>query len=156
MSRNLICKSNLPKSLWIDAINITNYVFNRRLIRPILKKTSYELLKDKKPNVSYFKTFGSKCFIHSNGKKNLDKFDTRSDEDMFVDYSFVSKVYRVYNKHTKVIEEPIHIIFDKINNDLTSTFSFGEFKLSNIQMVKMKKPKINAIIKILLIRVINY
>ena len=39
------------------------YVLNRILIRPILKKTSYELYKGRKPNISYLKVFGCKCFF---------------------------------------------------------------------------------------------
>ncbi|XP_073138565.1 uncharacterized protein [Henckelia pumila] len=35
----------------------------------------------RQPNVSYFKIFGSKCYIHSNGKSHLTAFDAKSDED---------------------------------------------------------------------------
>ena len=61
MAKTLICENDLPKSLWAEAIKTANYVLNRCLIRPILKKTPYELFKGKKPNVSYFKAFRSKC-----------------------------------------------------------------------------------------------
>ena len=96
------------------------------LSTPFLKKTLYDLLKSKKPNVLYFKDCWSNGFIHNNGKKNLDKFDAISDEGIFVGYSSVSKAYRVYNKYTKVIDESIHVVFDDTNNDLVSTFSFDE------------------------------
>jgi hypothetical protein len=33
------------------------------LFHKLLKKTPYELLIGNKPNVSYFKVFGSKCYI---------------------------------------------------------------------------------------------
>jgi len=82
------------KSLWAETVNTTNYVLNRCLIRLILKKTPYELFKNKKPNVSYF----------NNGMENLDKFDPRSDGRIFVGYSSVGKAYCVYTKHTKVIK----------------------------------------------------
>ena len=39
----MLCKSNLLKFFWVEAINITCYILNRVLIRPILKKTLYEL-----------------------------------------------------------------------------------------------------------------
>ena len=72
------------------------------LIRPILKKTPYKLWKEKKPNVSYFHTFGCKCFIHNNGKDNLEKFDAHSgkfdahsDEVIFLGYSMTGKAYMV-------------------------------------------------------------
>ena len=76
-------------------------------------KTSYELIKGRKPNISHLRTFGCKCFIHNNGKDNLGKFDPRSDEGIFVGYSSNSKAYRVYNKRTKKFEESIHVVFDE-------------------------------------------
>jgi hypothetical protein len=48
---------------WAEAINTACYAINRLYLHRILKKISYELLTGKKPNVSYFRIFGSKCFI---------------------------------------------------------------------------------------------
>jgi transposase InsO family protein len=48
---------------WAEALNTACYSINRLYLHRILKKTSYELLTGKKPNVSYFRFFGSKCFI---------------------------------------------------------------------------------------------
>ena len=81
------------------------------LIRPKLNKTPYELWKDKKPNIGYFKFFGCKCFI-LNVKDNLGKFDPKSDIGIFLSYSNSSKAYRVYNKRTLAVEESIHVAFD--------------------------------------------
>ena len=67
------------------------------MVRPILKRTPYELLKGKKPNVSYFKPFRVKCFIHNNNKENLDKFDVKSELGYFLRYSKNSKSYRVFH-----------------------------------------------------------
>ena len=79
-------------------------------------KTPYELLKGRKPNISYFRAFGCKCFVHNNGKRNLGKFDERSDEAVFLGYASNSKAYRVYNKRTMCVEESVHIIFDETNH----------------------------------------
>lgn len=38
----------LPKYLWEDVINTVWYILNREVIRSILEKTSYELLKGTK------------------------------------------------------------------------------------------------------------
>ena len=73
----------LPKYFWADAVSTAGYVLNRVLIRPILKKTPYELFKGRKPNLSHIRVFGCKCFIHNNGKDNLGKFDSKSDEGIF-------------------------------------------------------------------------
>ena len=67
------------------------------MVRPILNGTPYELLKGKKPNVSYFKFFGVKYFVHNNNKENLDKFDIKSKLSYFLGYSKNSKSYRVFH-----------------------------------------------------------
>ena len=84
------------------------------LIRPHLNKTRYELWKDRKPNIGYFKVFRCKCFI-LNTKNNLGKFDPKSDVDIFLGYSNSSKAYRVYNKKILVVEEFMHVTFDESN-----------------------------------------
>jgi len=82
----MLCDSSLPKRFWAEAVNTACYVLNRVLLRPILKKTSYELFNRRIPKISYFKVFGCKCFI-LNTKDNLDKFDAKSDEGIFIGYS---------------------------------------------------------------------
>ena len=57
------------------------------MIRPILKKTPYEIWKGRKPNISHFCAFGCKCFVLNNNKDNLEKFDAKLDEAIFLDYS---------------------------------------------------------------------
>ena len=54
----MLCDSNLPKYFWTEAVSTSCYVQNRILLRPILKKTPYELFYNKIPKVSYFKVFG--------------------------------------------------------------------------------------------------
>ncbi|KAG5524024.1 hypothetical protein RHGRI_030883 [Rhododendron griersonianum] len=86
------------------------------MIRPILNKTPYELWKGRKPNISHFRAFGCKCFVHNNDKDDLGKFDARSDEGIFVGYSTSSKAYRVFNKRTLVVKESVHVAFDETDH----------------------------------------
>ena len=87
---------------------------NRVLVRPLLFKTPYELWNNKKLNVSYFKVFRCKCFI-LNKKDTLGKFDTKSDEGIFLGYSSISNVFCIFNKTTLVIEESIHVVFNEVS-----------------------------------------
>ena len=82
-----------------------------------MDKTPYELWKNKKPNISYFKLFGSK-FIILNTKDNLGKFDAKSNVEIFIGYSSSRKAYKVFNKKTMVVEESIHLVFDESNDSL--------------------------------------
>ncbi|KAH9704464.1 Integrase catalytic domain-containing protein [Citrus sinensis] len=118
MARTMLNENSLPKYFWAEAVNTACYVLNRVLIRPNLNKTPYELWKDRKPNIGYFKVFGCKCFV-LNTKDNLGKFDPKSDVGIFLGYSNSSKAYRVYNKRTLVVEESMHVTFDESNPSST-------------------------------------
>ena len=115
IARTLLNDTSLPKYFWAEAVNTACYIMNRALIRPILKKTPYELYNGRKPNISHLHVFGCKCFVLNNGKDNLGKFDAKSDEGIFLGYSLQSKAYRIYNKRTMNIEESIHVTFDESN-----------------------------------------
>nr|GFC65694.1 retrovirus-related Pol polyprotein from transposon TNT 1-94 [Tanacetum cinerariifolium] len=46
--------------------------------------------------------------------ENLDKMKEKGDECIFVGYSTQSRAYRLFNKRTSVIMEPIHVNFDEL------------------------------------------
>ena len=112
----MLYENDLPRYFWAEAINTACYILNHVLIRPILKKTPYELWNGRKPTIKYFHIFGCRCFILNNGKDNLSKFDAKSDEGIFLGYSSSSKAYRVFNKRTLVVEESIYVVFDQTND----------------------------------------
>ena len=116
MTRTMLIASGLPKNFWAEALNTSCYIINRCMIRPILNKTPYELLKGRKPNIMHLRTFGCRCFVHNNGKNALGKFDPRSDETIFLGYSSHSKAYKVFNKRTLCVEESVHVFFDESNS----------------------------------------
>ena len=73
-------------------------------------KTLYELWYGYKPNVSYFKVFGSKCYILKESRK--EKFDAKGDEGIFLGYSSKSKAYRCLNLSTHKVIENAHVKVD--------------------------------------------
>jgi transposase InsO family protein len=64
LARTMLNESKLPTSLWAEAVNTACYVINRVNLRPILLKTPYELWMGRKPNISYFRAFGSKMLCY--------------------------------------------------------------------------------------------
>ncbi|GJU26448.1 retrovirus-related pol polyprotein from transposon TNT 1-94 [Tanacetum coccineum] len=112
MSSNYIKEQSLPQKFWCNAVDTSTYILNRILIRAILGKTPYELLRGRKPTLDYFRVFGSKCFI-LNTKDYLTKFDPKSYEGVFLGYSQNSKAYIILNKHTRKIEESLNVTFDE-------------------------------------------
>jgi hypothetical protein len=97
---------------WAEAINTVCYSINWLYLHQILKKTSYELLTGKKPNVSYFRVFGSKCFILvKRGRKS--KFAPKAVEGFLLGYDSNTMAYRVFNKSTGLVEVSCDIVFDE-------------------------------------------
>ena len=92
MTRAMLHNKDVARSLWGEAINIACHMINRVYFRPSTKNTPYELWKGRKPNVKYFIIFGSTCFIFKD-IENVGKFDSRSDEGIFLGYSSTSKAY---------------------------------------------------------------
>ena len=90
------------------------YYTNRLYCHPLKEKTPYELLNDRKPNISYFQVFGCKCYILKKGTR-LSKFENKCDEGFLLDYSTTSKAYRVWNLASGTLEEVYDVEFDKTN-----------------------------------------
>ena len=80
----------------------------------LLKKTSYELLTGNKPNVSYFRVFGSKCYILVKKGRNS-KFAPKAVEGFLLGYDSNTKAYRVFNKSSGLVEVSSDVVFDETN-----------------------------------------
>ena len=122
----MLWENLLPKHFWVELVIIACYDQKRILIRPLIKRTPYELWRGRRPNISYFHFFGCECFI-LNTKDQLAKFDSKVDKGIFLGYSNTSKAYRVFNSRTLVMEESIHV---KLNDGITT-----DRKLSNLEDV---------------------
>ncbi|GJZ89112.1 retrovirus-related pol polyprotein from transposon TNT 1-94 [Tanacetum coccineum] len=101
-----------PQSNGVVIIDTSTYILNQILIRVILGKTPYKLLRGRKPTLDYFRVFGSKCFILKT-KDYLTKFDPKSYEGVFLGYSQNNKAYILLNKHTRKFEESLNVKFNK-------------------------------------------
>lgn len=47
-------------------------------------------MPNKKPIVKYFNVFGVKCYMLKDGSENIEKFDAKSNESVFLGYSLES------------------------------------------------------------------
>ena len=110
----MIAEFSSPYNFWAEAVATACHAINRLYLRKIINKTPYEILLGKKPDVSYFRVFGCKCFIKKKGTR-VSKFEARSFEGIFVGYSTVSHAYRVYNKSSGQVEEAWDVHFDEDN-----------------------------------------
>jgi hypothetical protein len=96
---------------WADAIRTACYISNQIFLRSILHLTPFELRFGRKPSVSHLRSFGCKCFVLKCG--NLDKFESRSFDDILLGYTPHGTSYQVYNIETNTIVESYDVTFDE-------------------------------------------
>nr|GEY64602.1 uncharacterized mitochondrial protein AtMg00810-like [Tanacetum cinerariifolium] len=99
-----------------------NVVISR--IRHRYIKTPYELMKHKKPDLSFLYIFGSLCYT-INDHEDLGKFDAKADIGIFVGYTPAKKALKIYNRRTLIIFETIHVTFDELTVMDSEQFSSG-------------------------------
>jgi hypothetical protein len=125
MARTMLDEYKTPDRFWVEAINTACYSINRLYLHLILKKISYELLTGKKPNVSYFRVFGSKCFILI--KRGISsKFAPKAVEGFLLRYDSNTRAYRVFNKSTGLVEVSCDIVFDETNGSQVDQVDLDE------------------------------
>ncbi|KAL4590852.1 hypothetical protein LXL04_003796 [Taraxacum kok-saghyz] len=108
----MVVDAGLPLSFWAEAVNTACYTQNRSIIVKLHGKTSYEMLKGRRPDISYIHVFGCICYILNQRDKRL-KFEAKADEGIFLGYSSISKAFRVFNKHSEMVEESPHVTFEE-------------------------------------------
>ncbi|GKE12269.1 putative ribonuclease H-like domain-containing protein [Tanacetum coccineum] len=109
-ARTMLVDSKLPTTFWAEVVNTACYVLNRVLVIKPHNKTPYELIRGRPPLIDFMKPFGYPITI-LNTKDHLGKFDGKANEGYFVRYFVVSKVMRVFNKRTRIVEETLNIRF---------------------------------------------
>jgi hypothetical protein len=125
MARTMLDEYKTPDRFWAEAIITACYSIKRLYLHRILKKTSYELLTGKKPHVSYFRVFGSKCFILvKRGRKS--KFAPKAVEVFLLGYDSNTRAYRVFNKSTGLVEVSCDIVFDETNGSQVEQVDLDE------------------------------
>ncbi|GKA67580.1 integrase, catalytic region, zinc finger, CCHC-type containing protein [Tanacetum coccineum] len=82
-ARTMLIFAKAPLFLWAEAVATACYTLNRSLVHTLHGKTYYELLKGKKPNLQYFRVFGSLCYP-TNDYDDVGKLKAKADiDDLF-------------------------------------------------------------------------
>ncbi|GJY55780.1 retrovirus-related pol polyprotein from transposon TNT 1-94, partial [Tanacetum coccineum] len=92
VSRTMLIFSKVLLFLWEEAVATACYTQNRSLIQKCHNKTPYELLHDRKPDLSYFRVFGELCYP-TNDDEDLGKLKPKADIGIFVGYAPAKKAF---------------------------------------------------------------
>jgi hypothetical protein len=107
----MIDEHRTSRRFWADAISTACYISNWIFLRSILHLAPFELCFGCKPSVSHFMPFGCKCFVLKCG--NLGKSESRSFDDILLEYTPHGRSYRVYNFETNTVVESYDVTFDE-------------------------------------------
>jgi hypothetical protein len=98
----------------------------------------------KKPNVSYFRVFGSKCFILvKRGRKS--KFAPKAIEGFLLGYDSNTRAYRVFNKSTGLVEVSCDIVFDETNGSQVEQVDLNELDDEEAPCVTLRNMSIGDV-----------
>ncbi|GKB28129.1 retrovirus-related pol polyprotein from transposon TNT 1-94, partial [Tanacetum coccineum] len=75
-AHTMLIYAKAPLFLWAEAVATACYIQNRSIIRLRHSKTSYELLHDKLPALSFFHVFGALCYL-TNDSENLASYNRK-------------------------------------------------------------------------------
>ncbi|GJW94724.1 retrovirus-related pol polyprotein from transposon TNT 1-94, partial [Tanacetum coccineum] len=116
-ARTMLIFSTALMFLWAEAVATACYTQNRSLIHTPHNKTPYELVHDKKPDLTFLRVFSAMCYP-TNDSEDLGKLQAKADIGIFVGYVPSRKGYKVYNKRTRRIMETIHVTFDELHQTM--------------------------------------
>jgi hypothetical protein len=137
MARTMLGDFKTPERFWSEAVNIACHAINRLYLHRLLKKTSYELFTGKKPNVSYFRVFGSKCYILVK-KGRHSKFAPKSVEGFLLGYDSNTKAYRVFNKSSGLVEVSSDVVFDETNGSPREQVDLDDIDEDDVPMAAIR------------------
>lgn len=101
------------------------YVINRLPPWPGKESSPFELLYHRKPNVSYFRIFGSICYVHL-FKHHRTKLDPKARRCIFVGYDNHRKGWKCLDPETNMIVVSRDVVFDEV-----SSYKIGEINGQN-------------------------
>ncbi|GJY15958.1 putative ribonuclease H-like domain-containing protein [Tanacetum coccineum] len=100
-ARTMLADSKLPTTLGEGSKYYLQMSQNRVLVIKPHNKTPYELFIGRKLALSFMRPFG--CLVTIlNTLDHLGKFDGKSDDGFFIEYSINSKAFRVFNTRTRL------------------------------------------------------
>ncbi|GJT11214.1 retrovirus-related pol polyprotein from transposon TNT 1-94 [Tanacetum coccineum] len=85
-ARTMLIFSKAPMFLWAEVVATACYTQNRSLIHTRHNKTPYELVHDKKPDLTFLRVFGALCYP-TNDSEDLGKLQAKADIGIFVGYA---------------------------------------------------------------------
>ena len=152
-ARAMVHGAKLNKEFWGEAVLTATFLINRSSSRALKNnaKTPFEMWHNRKPNLKYFKVFGSTIYVHNKIRKR--KFDEKSVKGIFVGYK--ANGYKIWNAECRKFIVARDVIVDEINmltykNEIkntdfrnNSTEELSNIEFQNESMKSLKENSLN-------------
>lgn len=112
MTRTMLKEKGLPKKFWAEAVACTVYLLNRCPTKSVRNMTPQEAWSGYKPIVAHLKIFGCVAYAQVPEAKRK-KLDDRGEKCIFIEYSEVSKAYKLYNPLTNKVVVSRDVVFNE-------------------------------------------
>ena len=103
----------LPRSFWQDAVETALHIYNRQPMRCHQWRTPIEVFNGDKPDVSYFRVFGSHAYVFIPPEQQRDKLSPKAKEMVFIGYEPNTKGYRFWSTAQHRVFISTHVLFDE-------------------------------------------
>ncbi len=125
-------KTNLSANLWSKIFKIINYLNNRIFKRSLTWKTFFEILIEKKSNLSHLQSYECKAYFLKNIIFRKDRLKSKVFIDYFVRYDFTN-IFRIWISSRMRIIRIRNVLFDK-----TLFYDFAKFDSRHLLIISVK------------------
>lgn len=114
-ARCLLAEAKVNKMYWPEIVKAAAYLKNRTLANTIERKTPYEIFFKSKPNVKYFRLYGSRVFVRTPEQLRKSKWDNKAQLGVLLGYTEVGYRILLNNKiidarHVDIVENDVRCI----------------------------------------------
>jgi hypothetical protein len=108
---------NLPKIIWTEVVNATNYLVNKSPTKANFSTSHEEFFSGKVHDLSHLHDFGCEAYVNITNKYRESKLSPRAIKCIFVGYNHRPKAYRCFNPIVRniLITRNIHFNEDMFN-----------------------------------------
>ena len=108
----MLNQAGLPESFWGAAVNYLVHILNATPSSSTSKTTSFEVWKRRKPDLTLYRTFGCRAWVHVM-KKDRTAFGSHTRKCIFIGFCDGYKGWKVYEPSTRKIFVSRDVLFDE-------------------------------------------
>jgi hypothetical protein len=125
-------KTNLSANLWSEVFKAVDYLNNRILRRSLTWKTFFEILTEKKSNLSHLQSYKCKAYFLKNIISRKDRLKSKFFIDYLVRYNFTN-IFRIWISSCMRIIRIKDVLFDK-----TLFYDLAKFDSRHLLIINVK------------------